>query len=166
MGQINLTKNLVVLVDDTDEVALKQWRWRAQEYRGKQYAIRTLWRDGRRIDISMHREILGLTDLAMEGDHKNGNGLDNRRENLRVVTHNQQNQNKAGYRNSKTGIRGISWDDTWRAKPWRARVKLNGKTIFNCNFENLADAKEAVRDARLKFMTHSVEERHSDATYA
>jgi len=47
-----------------------------------------------RKEIQMHREILGLTDPKQKVDHINGNRLDNRRENLRVVTDSQNHMNR------------------------------------------------------------------------
>jgi hypothetical protein len=55
----------------------------------------------------MHRLILGLDDPAISADHKNGNGLDNRRKNLRVATHPQNMANRHRHRLSKSGFIGV-----------------------------------------------------------
>lgn len=58
----------------------------------------------------MHRMILGLNDPKVQTDHKNGNGLDNCRKNLRVANHKQNGANGPAHRNSTTGYRGVTID--------------------------------------------------------
>jgi hypothetical protein len=59
--------------------------------------------------ILMHREILEASE-GIEVDHINGNGLDNRRENLRLVTLQQNRQNRSRGRNNQTGYKGVTFD--------------------------------------------------------
>lgn len=85
-------KGLVALVDAVDAPLVQGKKWYAQKWRdGTVYAFL----HGNASTRSMHRIILGLErgDLR-EGDHINGDGLDNRRNNLRIATHSQQMQNK------------------------------------------------------------------------
>jgi hypothetical protein len=57
----------------------------------------------------MHRLLLSAPD-GMEVDHKNGDGLDNRRSNLRLATHRQNMANRKTAKHSKLGVKGISFD--------------------------------------------------------
>lgn len=60
----------------------------------------------------------------MQVDHINGNGLDNRRENLRLATH-SQNLVNSGKRIGKSGYRGVRWDKD--RNKWRADIQFEGR---------------------------------------
>jgi hypothetical protein len=76
----------------------------------------------------MHRVIVN----AIEGqivDHINGDGLDNSRSNLRVVTHSQSMMNRVWSRDGMTSrFQGVTWDKC--CKKWRAQIFCNGKRIY------------------------------------
>ena len=76
MKKIKLTQGKYAIVDDEDFAYLNQWRW----YYHNNYAVHTNKNKSR---IYMHRFILN-TPKKMFSDHINGNGLDNRRSNLRI----------------------------------------------------------------------------------
>ncbi len=134
--EINLTKGFKSSVDAEDFVWLNQWKW---SYNGTAYAIRgkylgkfdgkpkykTLW---------MHREILRRHNLLkenLETDHINRNPLDNRKENLRMVTRRENVINRGLHKKSKSGFKGVVWDGstTNKYKKWQARIVLNKKFI-------------------------------------
>jgi hypothetical protein len=74
-------------------------------------------------------------------DHVNGNHLDNRWDNLRQAT-NQQNQfNKQGYGSFAKGV--VFKSDGYRSKPWSARIRINGKKITLGSFKTHDEAAEA-----------------------
>src|SRR4051812_29968884 len=77
------------LVDAADYVDLCKYNW----YVTDGYAVRSVWTDGRVVHVKMHRQILNAQD-GQEVDHANGNGLDNRRSNIRIATHTQNSQNR------------------------------------------------------------------------
>lgn len=77
-------------------------------------------------------------------DHINGDPLDNRRENLRVVTCVENGQNRTRpQKNNKSGYRGVHW--VARHGKWRAAAKLRGKTYFIGLFATKELAAEAAR---------------------
>ncbi len=92
MKEVPLTKGFVALVSDEDFEAVAKFKWHAsKESRGKKhYAVRFEQREGKRKKIRMHRFVVELRgETIPEGmvvDHVNANSLDNRRENLEVVT--------------------------------------------------------------------------------
>ena len=102
-------RGLVALVSDEDYEWLSQWNWSAvsTQRRNGGYAMRTDNRSGK--TILMHREILNAPE-GIGVDHVNGNGLDNRRENLRLVTVQQNRQNRSRGRNNQTGYKGVTFD--------------------------------------------------------
>ena len=85
MKTITLTRGLEAIVDDADYVALVGFKWYATRSgkSGHVYAGRAP-RRGEKLPQLMHRVLLG--DPPGYIRHINGNGLDNRRENLRVIT--------------------------------------------------------------------------------
>ena len=106
----------------------------------------------------MHRLILGLPPRRTddrEADHRNRDGLDNRRCNLRIVTRAQNNQNRPAYRNGKSHYRGVS--RVVSNGRWRADVKLNGKTHTAGCFADELQAAEAAKALRLQLMPYTVE---------
>jgi len=89
MKTIPLTRGLVTMVDDSDYEWLNQWKWFARKSRDTYYAQRnTTNKKGKRIMLLMHREIMKTPD-NMQTDHKDWNGLNNQKYNLRNCTVNQ-----------------------------------------------------------------------------
>ena len=79
---ITLTKGLEVTVDDADYLSMVVFKWYALSPNGSPRTYAARWGGSTRT-ILMHRVLLGEPDGKVW--HVNGNGLDNRRENLRVV---------------------------------------------------------------------------------
>ena len=89
MKTIPLSRGLVTMVDDSDYEWLSQWKWFARKSRDTYYAYRNGKRNGtKRPMIIMHREIMQTPD-GMQTDHKDWNGLNNQRHNLRNCTADQ-----------------------------------------------------------------------------
>ncbi|MGN7124034.1 HNH endonuclease [Methylorubrum thiocyanatum] len=94
MARIALTaraehnKGLFAEVDDEDFASLSRYRWYAQRAPGSLtiYARRARSRREGGGMIGMHQEVLGVR-AGLEIDHREGNGLNNRRSNLRHITH-------------------------------------------------------------------------------
>ena len=125
MKEIKLTKGKTALVDDSDFNRLSKEKWFLLESRSKKtgalltsYAYR---RQGNRT-VYMHREILDLHKGEL-GDHINGNGLDNQRNNLRRAT---ASQNVANSQKTKgmSKYRGVSYHP--QTGRWRAMICKDG----------------------------------------
>lgn len=150
MKEIKLTQNRVAIVDDDDFERLNQYKWHAYMNRNTFYAIRQISKiNGEKATISMHREIMN-TPKDIQIDHKFGNGLDNRKDNLRLCTQqenrfNQKNPNK----NNKLGIKGIRWYK--RTMKFQAKIQVYGKTIHLGYFNVSGDADSAYRKAEEKY---------------
>lgn len=136
MKEIPLTQGKVALVDDEDYGWLNQWKWCAYKGGNSSYAVRGIKKNGKRTLSKMHREILG-TPKGMLTDHRNSNGLDNRRDNLRICNKFQNGMNRGKNDNNKSGYKGVCWHKA--SKKWRASIHINGKQIhlglFNANKE-------------------------------
>lgn len=123
------------------------------------YVVGTLQRNKKKHTILLHRLITNCPD-HLQVDHINHNTLDNRDENLRIVTDGQNKQNKNGaYCNSKSGIRGVSWSK--REGKWKAQIRVNFKDIHLGYFDDVEQAKVAVEIARKLLMPFSNMDRKS-----
>lgn len=131
--------NLTASVDDEDSGLVFDGgpRWVAMQAKRTFYVVR---REGGRKGkfVLLHRRILGLTDPLIKGDHRNGDGLDNLRENLRTATNQQNSQNGRSHCDSTSKYRGVSWDAA-RGK-WTAGIGLSGKRVGLGRFDIEEDA--------------------------
>jgi hypothetical protein len=125
MRTIQLTKGQVATVDEEDYAVLACHKWCAIRDGLTWYAIRFLRVPGeRRSAILMHRQIFGASP-GERLDHVNGDGLDNRRENLRLATNQQNLRNSCKRCGGSSRFKGVSWDKT--ARRWRARIHSGPK---------------------------------------
>lgn len=155
MKEIKLTKGKVALVDDQDYDNLNKYRWQANSPKpGKWYAVRRYKNEyGFWKSTSMHRQILGITDPKITGDHQDGDGLNNQRNNLRIATYSQNGMNS----NGGTGlckIKGVT-RHTQTGRYW-ARITINGMTISLGLFDTPEEAGEAYnQSARAYFKEYA-----------
>ena len=126
----------LALVDTEDFDELSGSRWFLHEG----YAVRN-YRSVRglpHLSMSMHRQILGLSHGDPgQTDHINGNRLDNRRANLRVVTKAQNNQN-VRHRVGRSGHRHVYWHA--HSGLWHVQVQVDGRKISGGYFKDVEDA--------------------------
>ena len=140
--EILLTQDKVALVDDEDFEELNKYKWFALKDRSNYCAGRNINNDGKRRTIRMHTMILN-PPVDMQCDHINGNGLDNRRCNLRVVTLRENMQNKQTKKTSK--YPGVCW--TTKIKRWRAQIYHEGKHYHLGTFLTEEEAYERYTQA-------------------
>lgn len=140
MKTIPLSKGYVALVDDEDFERVSAFKWFVRIKKGKYfsrvYARRQVKIDGKCRDVMMHSFILGVIGV----DHKNHNGLDNQRRNLRKATEGQNQQNGRQEGGSLSPYRGVF--KGWGNK-WRVRIRVNGKRIEVGSFADEVDAATA-----------------------
>ena len=124
--EIPLTQGKVAIIDEADFDLVSGYRWQARKDDRRWYAQTVVRRaDGSRTTLNMHRLILGLTDPAIKTDHRDGNGLNNRRRNIRACTNAENMRNRGAYAKNKSGFKGVSWRAD-RMK-WRAGIRVDGK---------------------------------------
>jgi hypothetical protein len=144
-----------VLLDDEDyDRVVAGGKWLLSKTLNSFYAIRHSRRpDGVKTTEKMHAVVSGEKGV----DHINGNGLDNRRENLRSATHAQNCQNHPLSRRNTSGYRGV-WFSKIRGK-WIAEIRLNDvKTVLG-EFGTAAEAGAVARSARERLMPFTNEAR-------
>lgn len=132
MKEIPLSNGMVALVDDEDWETLSQYRWHAnprphRASRGGRnwYAYRQEYRDGTTKTLSMHRQILGAKQ-GQDIDHRDGNGLNNCRSNLRFASKSQNMANRDVPKPAASGFRGVSWRP--EKSKWYARINAFCRT--------------------------------------
>lgn len=145
MIEIPLTRGHVAIIDDCDSHLAKK-KWSALEVRFKDgslrrvYAVRGITRaDGKHRLSYLHREVMGTVDTKTQIDHRDGNGLDCRRANLRLCSGKQNIRNRTRMnKNNSSGYRGVRWNA--KNEKWVAVIKVDRKPIHIGTF---ADRKEA-----------------------
>lgn len=91
---IPLTRGFATVVDLEDYHKFGKYKWYAKFGAGKTpYAARSIKEDGHTKTVRLHREIMNAPS-DMEVDHENGDTLDNRRSNLKVVTKQKNLENR------------------------------------------------------------------------
>lgn len=135
---VPLSRGHAALVDASDYPrVIAAGRWHARPHGKTVYAQRHVTLPGgRRTTQQMHNFITGVIGI----DHANGDGLDNRRANLRVTTQAQNATNTRRRSNNKSGFKGVSWHA--ECKAWRAQIRTGGKSHHLGLF---ATAEEAAR---------------------
>ena len=103
-------------------------------------------RQRRRKTLQLHRLLMN-PPKGMVIDHINHNGLDNRRENLRICTRAENSRNRGKQKNNTSGYKGVCWYK--RDKKWRAQIKKDSKKIHIGYFDIIEDAARAY-DAKAK----------------
>jgi len=137
MKQIELSKGLYALVDPEDYVLLNQIKWSAyfKPHCNKWYAQNK--KEG-----LLHRYLLGIKDPNVLVYHKNGNTLDNTRQNLEIISR-EISKRRAKKKTSTNIYRGVT---KMSKNKWRADIKNN----FIGSFDTPEEAAKAWNKAALE----------------
>jgi hypothetical protein len=147
---IPLSQNQNALVDASNFDWLSKWNWQAWWCSDTKsfYAVRGETKDGKRIRVWMHLEILNDRD-AEQGDHKNHDTLDNRRDNIRPCSKVQNCWNRRMRSDNTSGYRGVS-QRKYNGK-WKACITVHRKNIMLGQFDDPKVAALAYNEAAKKY---------------
>ena len=139
MKEIITTNNGIVLVDNEDYEWLNQFKWYKTTFRYTFAAVcyikpNTTW---------MHRLIM-KTPKYLVTDHKDHNGLNNQKSNLRVCTQSQNHMNTP----CRNGYKGVSWQKS--RQKYISTIYRNGKSYMLGRYKIEEEAAEAYNIAAIK----------------
>ncbi len=159
MKYINLTQNQEAMIDDEDYQFVSQNKWCANKIKNNYYAIRTviIRRQNKKENIKKKQLRIYMHTLILENKlerilkpneevhHINENGLDNRRENLMVVTRSQHKMLARKRKKYTSRHKGVSWAK--RDKKWKVQITINWKQIYLGLFNSELEAAKAYDEA-------------------
>lgn len=140
--KIPLTQGKWAIVDESDWGAVKVRKWFALKSYNTFYARTRSF--GKNTTVSMHKVILQTKPPFMV-DHKDGNGLNNSRANLRVCTNSQNCQNSRMKSSNSTGYKGVAVNSSGNS--FMASICVNGRQKHLGYFKILKDAARAYNEA-------------------
>lgn len=138
--EVKLTRGLVTTIDVEDLELVSQYKWFASRGSNTDYASRTQNEDGRRKNVKLHRVLLNAPD-GVHVDHRNGNGLDNRRENLRLCTTVENRRNSHKPKGCSSTFKGVYKRPGERPKSWIASVSVGKKRHVRLFYTELEAAQ-------------------------
>lgn len=142
--EIKLQHGMVAIIDDSDYAAVTKITWTAMKHR-KRYRVISVPKKGES-PTYLHRLIVGARDRESV-DHINGDGLDNRRANLRICTPSQNSMNRNKQSNNKSGYKGVRK----MGNGWQAKIGVCRKVICIGTFSTPEAAAHAYDDAARKY---------------
>ena len=143
---------LYALVDAEDFEKLTQFRWWLDRRRTTCYAYRQIVVNGRRRSVRMHQDVLKVR-RGTEIDHINGDGLDNRKENLRAA--NRRTQTRNSRPQLDRNFKGVTYQRRLKLSPWQARICVQGRQLHLGYFSSAEDAARAYDRAARRYFKHA-----------
>ncbi len=138
MKQIPLTQGKFAIVDDEDFERISQLKWHAHRRRNTYYAKKHITENGRYVHLPMQNAVMDVPRSVLV-DHKDRNGLNNTRNNLRICTKAQNQRNQGRRCDNTSGFKGVRR----HGEKWQAQIALNGVQKHLGNFNTPEEAAHA-----------------------
>jgi len=128
------------MVDDEDYELLNQWVWSVRTSINNIYAYRNDYSSGKAVCILMHRFILGVKQTKIQVDHKDHNGLNNQKANLRKCTNSENSRNSRKTKGARSKYIGVHYHKSKYKEYIRGQIMFNRKHIHLGFFKTEEDA--------------------------
>lgn len=155
MKEIKLTQGKVVLIDDEDYELVSKYKWCAiKSYCGIFYAIANIYKNKKRTTLFMHRLIMGINDRKLDIHHADEDGLNNQKNNLKVMTRSQHHMTKNKRKNCSSKFKGVTWYK--QDKKWQAEIQVNGHKKYLGRFDSEEEAAKTYNIVAQKYFDEFV----------
>lgn len=148
---ITLTKGYTAVIDATDVHLASGNNWNAAVTKKADGSVRSVYAassrslsEGGRKTVLLHR-VIAQTPDGLETDHIDGDGLNNRRANLRNSTVAQNRRNRRTGCNNTSGVKGVSWNKAMGQ--WKVDIHVGGKKHYLGCFDTIDAASNAYASA-------------------
>lgn len=140
VAYVPLTQGYEAIIDTADVSLVKEYKWYAAKRTHSVYAARNDYSGVKYRNVLLHRTIMGEPD-GLQIDHYDSDGLNNKRENLRVATRSQNAHNMRKLTTNSSGFKGVYLEKS--RSLWVASIKLNNEKIFLGRFTTPEEAHAA-----------------------
>jgi hypothetical protein len=138
---------MIASVDDEDYQRIKDIAWYIDKSKRQFYLKAKIRVNGKLKGISMHRYIMNFPKKGI--DHKDGNGLNNKKNNLRICTNKQNSRNSQMPTRNTTGFKGVRFAK--KEQKYHARVVVNGNMISGGLYTNILRAAKKYNEMALQY---------------
>lgn len=149
MRLIRLTQGHFSMVPDDNFDELNKHKWMARWSKKSQtfYAVRHV--PGSRQKFFLMLRVILSAPYGIEVDHRDGNGLNNDLDNIRLATKSRNMSNRGPTKKNTSGFKGVYWCKN--VKKWRVKIGSEGKLIHLGLYSEILDAAKAANDAALRY---------------
>lgn len=154
IAYVPLTQGYQAIIDAADVPLVEGFNWHVLVERRRDQSVKSIYAvrnfvpdEGKRRSAYMHRFLMPLPK-GLQVDHIDGDGLNNRRANLRSATNSQNQHNQRLRYGNTSGIKGVSWMK--RDRRWKAEIRVDGRRQYLGYFTDPNEAAAAYADASAK----------------
>lgn len=148
MKEIALSKGYVSVVDDEDYARISSYKWSVSVGRTRSDGTKEAYALCSSLNHQKMHRFIASPPIGMDVDHINGDGLDNRRCNLRICSRSENLRNQRLQAGKSSVYKGVSAHS--RAGYWTAQIKVRGKKIHLGVFKSETDAARAYDAAAMR----------------